>query len=277
MRGIFHILISSLVCMVILTSCSKEYKKYSQWSRKGTVSEKDSAAFYFYRQGDYEKAAFLFEDLRGTYRGAERAKTVLYHYAYSKYNGGYYIIAAHYFEQYVQLYPTDSLAEECNFMIAYCYYLESDPSFLDQGFTTKAITQFQLFINSYPFSDKVDKSNELMASLRERLAKKEYDTAELYFNVENYKAAVTAYEVFIQEFPDSRYREQAQFMIVKASVLLADVSTDRKKKNRYLDAIEWYERFVDKYPNSPYLKEAETLYVRAKKNLGKVMASENES
>lgn len=277
MKWTLFLIVGSFVCLATFTSCSKEYKKYSQWSRKGTVSQKDSAAFYFYKKGDYEKAAFLFEDLRGTYRGSDRAKTVLYHYAYAKYNGAYYIIAAHYFEQYVQLYPGDALAEECNFMIAYCYYLESDPSYLDQGFTTKAINQFQLFINAYPFSDKVAQSNELMTSLRERLAKKEYETADLYFSVENYKAAVTAFEVFVQEYPDSRYREQAQLMLVKSAVLLAEVSIDRKKKNRYLDAIEWYERFVDKYPNSAYLKEAEGLYVKAKKDLGKILASENES
>lgn len=277
MKWIIQVLIGSLIALLTFSSCSKEYKKYSQWSRKGTISQRDSAAFYFYKNEDYEKAAYLFEELRGTYRGSERAKTILYHYAYSKYHSGFYIIASHYFEQYAQLYPNDEKTPECTFMIAYCYYLESDPSYLDQGYTVKAINQFQVFINGYPYSDKVAQSNELMTTLRERLAKKAYDTAELYFNVDNFKAAVTSFEVFISEFPDSRYREQAQFMLFRSAVSLADVSTDRKKKNRYLDAIDLYEKFVDKYPNSTFLKDAENIYVKAKRNLGKVIAAESET
>ena len=86
-------------------SCSKEYKKYTQWSRKGTISQKDSAAFYFYKRGEYDKASYLLEELRATYRGSERAKTVLYHYAYSKYNSGFYILGAHYFEAIYSALP----------------------------------------------------------------------------------------------------------------------------------------------------------------------------
>jgi len=46
-----------------LSSCSKETRKYRKYSLKGSVAEKDSAAFFFYEQEDYEKAAFLFEEI----------------------------------------------------------------------------------------------------------------------------------------------------------------------------------------------------------------------
>ena len=261
-----------------LMACGQEYKKYTQYSRKGTIAQKDSAAMYFYEvKKDYDKAGFLFEELRNAYRGQERGKEMLYYFAECKYQTAFYVLAAYYYEQYAQQYPNDPKAEECVFKVGYCYYLQSAPHYLDQDFTRKTLAQFQLFINAYPFSDKVEEANRLMTEMRERLAQKDFEAAKLYFNISNYKSAVASLEVFAQEFPDSRYVEEARFLQFDAAVELANQSTVRRKKNRYLDALEYYEKFVDTYPNSVYLKEAEGIYVRAKKDLGKIQAQEAES
>lgn len=275
MKNSLIICLSIIIVGIGLQSCSKEYKKYNTWTRKGSISQKDSAAFYFYHRGDYEKAAYLFEDLRPAYRGTDRAKVILYHYAYSKYHFGLYVVAGHFFDQFVSLYPNDDLTAECTFMKAYCNYLEAAPYYLDQSFTDKAISDFQLFVNKFPDHDKVTESEKLMTELRERKAQKEFETAKLYYKIQNFRAAVTAFDVMIQEFPDSRYREEAQFLWYKSAVLLADVSIASKRKNRYLDALDLYQRLIDKYPSSVYLKEAESLFVKAKKNLGKIIAAEN--
>lgn len=160
------------------------------------------------------------------------------------------------------------------YMVGYCAYLESAPHYLDQAATLKAISQFQLFINNYPYDDRSKKANELMTELRERLAKKAFENANVYYKIQNFRAATKAFEVMIQEFPDSRYREQAQYLWFKSAADLADNSIFSKKKNRYLDALDLYEKFVDKYPASPYLKDAENAYVKAKKGYGKVLAEE---
>ncbi|MEL6676384.1 MAG: outer membrane protein assembly factor BamD [Bacteroidota bacterium] len=272
-RTLFTYITLGVVLMAGM-ACSADYKKYTAWSRKGTIAEKDSAAYYFYNREDYEKAAFIFEELQGAYRGQPRAKEVLLRYAYCKYNVGFYVVSAYQFEQYAKQYPNDERTPEALFQVAYCYYLESAPHYLDQSFTIKAINQFQLFINRFPFDKRVDQCSELMTELRERLARKAFENANLYFKVENYKAALTAFEAMTQDYPDSRYREEAEFLHVKSAVLLAGVSTERRKKNRYLDAIEFYEKFVDKYPSSVHLKEAEGLYLKAKKNLGKILAAQ---
>ena len=82
MKQIWYVL--GLTALILsMTSCAPELRKYNQWSRKGTLAEKDSAAFFFYNRGDFDKAAFLFEELQAAYRGDDRARTILYHYAYS--------------------------------------------------------------------------------------------------------------------------------------------------------------------------------------------------
>ncbi|RMG21980.1 MAG: outer membrane protein assembly factor BamD [Bacteroidetes bacterium] len=261
---------------ILFASCSAERKQMRKYLLKGTLAQKDSAAFYFYERGDYEKANFLFEELMGRYRGKPEYENIIYHYAWSKFKQSYYIIASHYFEQYAKQFPTSPRAEECAFQQAYCYYMESAPYYLDQGYTAKAIDQFQYFLVAYPESERVKEANDIITSLRERLAKKAFEQARLYFNMSNFKGAVTSFEVMIQEFPDSRYQEEANLMLFKSMVGLAENSTERRKENRYLDAIETYERFVDRFPNSPYIKEAESLYVKAKRGLGRLKADEAE-
>lgn len=259
----------------LLASCSPELKKYNQYSRKGTLSEKDSAAFYFFEQGDCDKASYLLEELQGAYRGQPRAKDVLFTYCQAKYNCGFYIISAYYYEQFSKLYPNEPRTPEATFMVGYCYFLESAPYYRDQEFTNKAIQQFQLFINSYPFHERVQEATELIIQMRERLAEKDFETANLYFTLENFKAAVTSYEVFVSEFPDSRYREEAEYMHFESAYYLANISIASKKKNRFLDAIDYFEAFSDKYPNSVYLKDGEKLYAKAKEALGKIRAEES--
>jgi outer membrane protein assembly factor BamD len=250
--------------------CSKEFRDMNRAVRKGTLVEKDSAAFYFYRRGDYEKASTLFDELVRVYRGQERAKDILYAYAYARHEARDYLTATQHFESFQRLYPTDKRAEECMFMVAYGYYLQSSPAYLDQSSTLKAINQFQFFVNTYPYSRRAEDANTYIVELRERVAQKEFETAELYFNIENYRAAATSFRTFLQEFPDSKYREQAQFMVFKSSYYLASVSIVSKQKNRYLDAIDFYQVFEEKFPTSAYLKEAKDLREKALKAVEKI-------
>lgn len=268
--------IGIIVLGVLMASCSSTVRMHNKNIKNGTIAEKDSAAYFFFNRGDYEKASYLFEELRGPYRGQPRGKDVMYHLAYCKFNQRLYVMAAYYFDQFVKLYPNDPRTEECAYQIAYCSYMEADPYYLDQQYTHKAIEQFQLFILTFSGSERVNEANEMIISLRERLAKKTIEQAFLYFKVENHKAALQGYQNLLRKYPDSRYREEAQYMLFKSAYFLAETSIESKKKNRYLDALEWYERFVDKYPESVYLKEAEGYYAKAKKNLGKITASESE-
>ncbi len=275
MKKEFLLWIGTVLLGLTFFSCNPEFRKYSKYSRKGTISQKDSAAFFYYRQGDYERASFLFEELQAAYRGTARAKEILYHYSYAKFNSGQYVLSSYYFDQYVKLYPVDPKTPECTYMLAESYYRESAPSYLDQSYTQRAIQQFQLFINNYPYAKQIGEANARIKELRERLSKKAFNTAKLYYDLGRYKAAVTSFQVAMEEYPDSRYRERSMLYLVKSAFGLADNSVITKKRNRYLDAIDFYERFIDSYPNSVYRKEAENSYLKSKKGLGKLNAGES--
>ena len=52
-----------------MASCSSERKKMRKYTLKGTLAQKDTAAYYYYENEQYEKANFLFEEMMGPKRG----------------------------------------------------------------------------------------------------------------------------------------------------------------------------------------------------------------
>ena len=53
--------------------------------------------------------------------------------------------------------------------------------------TNKAIQEFQLFINLYPNSGRVDEVTHLMDEMRDKLVYKSYLNAKLYYNLGDYQ------------------------------------------------------------------------------------------
>jgi outer membrane protein assembly factor BamD len=136
----------------------------------------------------------------------------------------------------------------------------SNPWRLDQRDTYTAIERLQLFVELYPNGAQAQEATKLLEVLRSRLATKAFKQADLYLNIYHFKAAVTAFNSFIQDYPDSPFREEAQFKQFKAAWYYAEGSVEARRKERFEEARRLYLKFVDKYPASKYLRSAERLY-----------------
>ena len=253
MKKLFFVFISS---MLLLTSCSKFQRilKSSDMNLKYETAEK------YYQKEDYYRALQLLEELMTVYRGTARGEQVYYYYAYSNYHIGDYIMASYHFNNFLTSYPMSKYAEEIQYMFAYCYYLDSPVSSLDQTNSFDAIDKFQLFINRYPTSPRVADANRLIDELRLKLEAKEFNNAKLYYRTENYKAAVTALQNVLVDFPASVYKEEVLYLIFKSSYYYAINSYESKQLVRLKEAKENYLRLIDAYPQSEFLQDAERQY-----------------
>lgn len=239
-----------------LISCRSEYQKVLKGN---DIPKKYELAKKYYNEKDYFRALELLEELVNVYRGSEEAETIYYYYAYCHYGLKDLITAQFHFKNFAEMYPRSKYAEECRYMNAYCYYLESPEYSLDQDNTYKAIEAMQLFINMYPKSERVQECNLIIDRLRDKLETKSYKNAILYYNIGDYKAAIFAFRNSINDFPDSKYREEMEFLTLKSSYLYAKMSIDEKKSERFLESRDYYQNFVDSYAKSKYLKEAEEI------------------
>ncbi|RYX88768.1 outer membrane protein assembly factor BamD, partial [bacterium] len=213
---------------------------------------------------DYTKALILFEGLAQKYRGTAEAEELSYYYAFTLYRLKDYTTARYKFKEFADTYPASKNAEECRYMGAYCYYLDSPKSSLDQDNTYKAIDALQLFINLYPKSDRATQAAQYIANLRGKLETKAFDNAKLYYDlggysIDNYKSAVVALKNAQIEFPDIKYAEEMNLLIVKSQFMYAKNSYPFRQEERFKEAITYYDEFVEAYPNSKYTKEANQL------------------
>ncbi len=245
------------LAIVLLTGSCSEYQKLVKSSDYELKFEK---AVKYYENEDYYKAQSLLEELRSIYRGTDKAEKISYYTAYCSYGLGELSLAAYLFKDFARQYPSSEHTEEVEYLAAYCYYLISPESSLEQAYTKAAIAELQIFIEKYPESDKRTEANELIDKLQYKLETKAYNNAYLYYNIGDFKAAITSLKLVLSDYPDTDYREDILFTIVKASYSLAENSVVSKKGERYKNTIEAYFSFVDNYPESKKIKEAERYY-----------------
>lgn len=242
---------------------------YNQILKSKDYSLKYTRAVEYYENGDCTKALPLLEELLSLYRLTAKGEDVYYYYAKTNFCLGEFFVANYYFRSFVKTYPGSPRAEECAFMAAMCNIKNSPEWSLEQSETVNAIESLQLFMNRYPESSKRDTCESLIGSLRGKLERKAFEGARMYYKIENYKAASISFKNVLKDYPDTDFKEELLYLIVKSDFLLANNSIDKKKDDRYRESIESYLKFADAFPESTRLKEVEVYYNRALAALGK--------
>ncbi|MFD0794300.1 outer membrane protein assembly factor BamD [Mucilaginibacter litoreus] len=242
-----------LALLITLNGCKSEYDKLKA---SNDNLKKYQEAVKYYNKKDYNKALGLFEDLATRYRGRTGSEDLFYYYAYTNYRLKDYTSARYHFKTFADTYPSDPRAEECRFIAAYCFYLDSPIYSLDQENTTKAIESLQLFINLYPKSDRVTEASKLIQNLRDKLEQKAYANAKLYLTIGDYQAAVIAFNNTLRDYPDTKYAEELEFLTIRAQYEYAKISRENRQEERFEQTITYAEQFEEKYPESKFVKDA---------------------
>jgi outer membrane protein assembly factor BamD len=92
---------------------------------------------------------------------------------------------------------------------------------------------------------------------------KSYESAKLYHRTQQFKSAVIAFENALKDFPDTPFRDEIQWLIVDSYFQYAELSTDRRKLERYNDTIEAFLTFVARFPESSYMDEAQAVHEKS--------------
>ncbi len=255
-----------IITSILLVSCDG----YNRLLKSSNYELKLQKAQEYYSKGNYIKATALFEELIPVYKGSDKAEEIYYYFSYCNYYQGDYSLSQYHFKNYFRSYPTAKHAEECLFMNAYCYYLNSPAYKLDQTDTKNAMAELQNFIDLYPESSRIDSCNKINDILRGKLERKELDITNQYYHIADYKAAIAAGQNFVKDFPESNRIDEVLFTIVDSYYLLAVNSLETKKLERLNLAMESYLKLVDLYPKSSFLPKAESVYescVKMKNNI----------
>ncbi len=255
--------LSIVVLIFVSVSCGKfrKIEKSSDWRVKY------EAALNYYNKQDYYRASVLFEQVLPIVRGLPEGEKVQFYLAYCQYYDKLYLLASEQFRTFYETYGRSTLAEEARFMYAYSKFAGAPRSSLDQTNSIEAMGAMQEFLNRYPTSKFRDQAVDVIFTTQAKLEQKGFANAYQYYKMRQYTAAIVALNNFVDNFPDSRYVEEARFLVVDAEFRLAEVSIRSKQNERYRAVVEHYKEFIDRYPESKFLRDAEKLYAQSLEKL----------
>ncbi len=251
-----NIILLFLFSAVFTFSCSR----YEKLLKSDDYNLKYTKAFEYYNKEDFLRAGNIFDQIAPVFRGTKKADSVYYFQAMSYFKQQDYVLSGHYFQLFSQTFGNSPFVQDAAFNEAYCYYLSSPRPELDQTSTYQALDALQLFMSRYPNSTHKEECLRYITELREKLMQKSFLGAKIYFDLEDYKASLTALNSSLVDFPETAFREEIMFMIVKSSYLLAVNSIESKKPDRFQESVDDYYSFIAEFPDSKYKKEATRMY-----------------
>ncbi|MBN2012749.1 outer membrane protein assembly factor BamD [candidate division KSB1 bacterium] len=245
-----RLLIISLLAMFVL-SCSGRRPKETM-----SAKERLTYAMKKFKNGDYLDAKTEFRVIVLNFPGQSVVDTAQFYLAECHLKMKEYILAAAEYEKLIRMFPASKFTDDAQYKIGYANYELSPKYSLDQTYTLKAIDELQRFAEEYPTSDLVNEANKLMLKCREKLAKKEYKTGELYRKMSYYEAAILYFESVLSNYYDTDYAEDAQFWLAECL----------RKDRDYGRAVEEYAKYLQKYPNSNRKSQVQALLKDAQRS-----------
>jgi outer membrane protein assembly factor BamD len=252
-----------LIILMLASSCGE----YEKLLKSTDYDLKKTKAKEYYADGQYVKSTELFTQILPRFRATEEAEELNWMNAKSYYGMKDYIMAGSSFKSLIEQYPMGKYAEEANFMAAMCDYNLAPRAELDQENTRNALEGFNIFINRYPNSSKIEESKKLIKELEEKLVQKSYLSAKLYSDMRQYKAAVVALNNSLKEYANTKYREEMMFLKLNSLFLYAENSFSLKQKERYQATLDDYYSFMEEFPKSQYSKDVLKIFQTTSKFL----------
>ena len=262
----FRILIVAAAVAAVLSSCKSQYEMLLN---SNDADLKYEAAFNYYNEGKYSKAGSRFESLSVLTNGTQRDDTVRFYWGLSNYKFKDYYTAETNFANFLETYPRSPFASEARYLRLDCLYRSTLRWELDQTPTYKAMTEISEYMIEFPKTPHMQTCRDMLQELNDRLDKKAYEAAKLYYKMENYKSSRIAFRNVLKDDADNIYREDILYYIAMSSYKYANMSVPEKQKERYLTFVDDYLNFIGEIPQSRYRKELDNVYRRAQKALGR--------
>ncbi len=262
MKSIFSVIVL-LGVFISLSSCSK----FSKIQKSKDTTYKLVKADEYYAKKKYRNAQLLYEELFPAVKGTDKFEDLYYKWAYCFYYDKQYKDAENLFKGFLEVFPNSPRAEEVDYARAYCYFKQSPKIELEQVNTLKSMNMMQTFINTHPGSSRIKDATAIIDEGRAKLEVKEARSAQLYYNLGQFRSSGIAFNNLLNNYPESVKADEYKLMVVKSYFKFAKLSVLEKQIERFEKVTAEYLDFADRFPDSKLLKEAEDYGNLSQKNI----------
>lgn len=257
-----QVLFTLLILTILFSSCASQYEKIMN----GTdTSKKYELALQYFKQEKYRKAIDLFDNLNLAVQGTPQEDTVAFYHGLSTYRWKDYASAETILSKFIEVYPRSVFAERGAYLRVKCLYNGTYRYELDPTPTRKAMAVISEFMYNYPNSEYYQECKDMMADLVQRMEKKSYESAKLYYTMQDYKASRYALKNVLKDNADNQYREEILYYAALSSYKFAYHSVKERQKERYMDFVDDYYLFVSEFPESKFRGELDDCFAKCEK------------
>ena len=222
-----------LLLLFFLSSCTQELNLQDIGFEKSFSIAKKK-----YHNGNYLQALDDFNVLILNYGGELGIDSVQYLLADTHFKLEEYYSSSYEFNRLTESFPESKLAEESYFNSAMSYYKLSPIYSLDQKETYTAISKFQFYLDIYPIGEFADKANGYIREMRDKLAKKEFESGKLYMKMDQPRAAKFYFLEIINSFYDTTFYIPSLKFMADASKSMKDDYNFQVYQKKYDEAIK---------------------------------------
>jgi outer membrane protein assembly factor BamD len=164
------------------------------------------------RWGD---AADAFERLLLLYPGHSQAQEARFRLGEANQGRREWITAATEFNRLATEHPAGPWADDARFQACRSYGQLAPRPQLDQEYTRVAIEHCRSLLAYYPDSEYAQPARDLITELTDRLAEKDYLTAEHYFGRRAFDSAIIYYQAIVESYPGTAWAPRALLRLVQ--------------------------------------------------------------
>ena len=199
------------------------------------VDEAWQKARSLYERERYYRAQQVLKDIVLNYPGSAIIDSAQFMLGMCSFEIANYPTAAEEFQRVIEKYPFSKLVGDAIFYNARSSYEEAPSYQLDQDYTTRALQGFQRFLEEHSTHSLADSGYYYLALCREKLARKEYTAAALYYDLGEFASAVLYSDVILDNYYDTPLAGPAQYLKGRSFFALQDGERGQKELQLYLD------------------------------------------
>ena len=156
-----------------------------------------------YRAQRWGRAATLLQTWVDASAGDPRLPDALYALGHARMETGEFLLAASTMLRIVTDYPTNPRQQDARFRVCQAYKRLSPRPQLDQEHTQTALIYCDSYAQYYPQTPQADTARQWVSTLRENLARKEFEAGAWYARRGFLDAAVIYFQRAADEYPDT--------------------------------------------------------------------------
>ena len=197
---------------------------------------------------------FKFVLSRGT--GTDYGDEAQFFLAESYFLNDQFILSIKEYENLTRKMAFSPFFEKSRFRICEAYRIESPDYYNDQSYTEKALERYQEFLDDFPESEHGQTVTESMSILRNKLAKKLYETGVLYLKMDEFEPARMSFNNVLDQYYDTDIVEEVHVGVIKSYI----------KSNKIKQAKEyWLNKGQEDIVSEELINEIEHLFAEVEK------------